>query len=82
MVKINVPLGRAWQRTCPSHLYVLPALWFQEMLWPQGQMEAHCLVSAVLPLVSKGMPANMEVLKKASFLMTQIWRFDLEKGVF
>jgi len=52
------------------------------MLWPQGQMEAHCLVSAVLPLVSKGMPANMEVLKKASFLMTQIWRFDLEKGVF
>ena len=33
MVKINVPLGRAWQRMCPSHLYVLPALWFQEMLW-------------------------------------------------
>ena len=41
---------------------------------------AHCLVSAVLPLVSKGMPAKMEVLKKASFLKTQIWSFDFEKG--
>lgn len=79
MVKIDSPLGRAWQRTCSSHLYILPALWFQEMLQPRGQMGAHCLVLTVLPLVSKGMPAKMEALKNTSVLTTQIWRFDLEK---
>ena len=78
-MQMKSPLRRAWQGTGPSHLYRLLSLWFQEMLWPRGQIGAHCLVSAVLPLLSKGMPAKVEVLI-ASFLMTQIWKSDLEKG--